>query len=76
MKGRQSAIDDPDQHVLEVVYTSNDGKMAGCAVWEQTKAMTDEDWERARKEAPGVYTYRRGMIYRPNSTSRSTSLNV
>ena len=43
VKGRQSAIDDPDQYVLKVVDTGNDDKMAGCAVWGHTKAMTDED---------------------------------
>lgn len=54
-KGRQSAIDDPDQHVLKVVDTDNHDKMAGCAVWQHTKEMTDEDWEQARNEQPDAY---------------------
>ena len=55
VKGRQKAIDDPNQYVLIVVDTDNNDKMAGCAVWEYTKAMTDEDWERAGKQAPSAY---------------------
>ena len=42
VKGRQKAIDDPNQYVLKVVDTDDNDKMAGCAVWEYTKAMTDE----------------------------------
>ena len=52
---RQKAIDDPDKYVLKVVDTDNNDKMAGCAVWEYTKAMADEDWERAKKEALSAY---------------------
>lgn len=52
---RQKAVDDPDKHVLKVVDTDNNDKIAGCAVWEYTKAMTDEDWDRAGKEAPSAY---------------------
>ena len=55
IKARQKAVDDPDQYVLKVVDTDNNDKMAGCAVWEYTKAMTDEDWERAKEEAPRAY---------------------
>lgn len=55
VEGRQKAVDDPNKYVLKVVDTDNNDKMAGCAVWEYTKAMTDEDWERAGKEAPGAY---------------------
>lgn len=62
VEGRQLAIDDPDQHVLKVVDTDNNDKMAGCAVWEHTKAMTDEDWERAREEAPSAYPEARHEI--------------
>lgn len=54
-KKRQSAIDDSDQHALKVVDTDNNDKMAGCAVWQHTKEMTDEDWEQARKEEPHAY---------------------
>lgn len=53
--GRQKAVDDPDKYVLKVVDTENNDKMAGCAVWEYTKTMTDEDWERAMEEAPDEY---------------------
>lgn len=51
----QKAVDDPDRYVLKVVDTDNNDKMAGCAVWKYTKAMTDEDWERAKQEAPKAY---------------------
>ena len=51
LERRQKAVDDPDQYILKVVDTDNNDKMAGCAVWEYTKAMTEEDWERARKGA-------------------------
>ncbi len=62
VKGRQKAIDDPNQYVLKIVDTDNNDKMAGCAVWEYTKAMTDEDWERAREEAPSRYPEARNDI--------------
>ena len=52
---RQKAVDDPDKYAFKVVDTDNNDKMAGFAVWEYTKAMTDEDWERAREEAPKAY---------------------
>ena len=52
---RQKAVDDPDKYVLKVVDTDNNDKMAGCAVWEYTKAVTDEDWERAKQEALSAY---------------------
>ena len=55
VEGRQKAVDDPDKYALKVVDTDNNDKMAGCAVWEYTKAMTDEDWERAKEEAPKAY---------------------
>ena len=55
VRGRQKAVDDPDKYALKVVDTDNHDKMAGCAVWEYTKAMTDEDWERAKEEAPKAY---------------------
>lgn len=55
VKGRQKAIDDPNQYALKVVDTDNNDKMAGCALWEYTKAMTDEDWERAGKEVLSAY---------------------
>ena len=55
VEGRQKAVDDPDKYLLKVVDTDNSDKMAGCAVWEYTKAMTDEDWERARNEALSEY---------------------
>lgn len=55
VRERQQAIDDPDKYTLKVVDTDNNDKMAGCAVWEYTKAMTDEDWERAKEEAPKAY---------------------
>ena len=52
---RQHAVDDPEKYAVKVVDTDNNDKMAGCAIWELTKAMTDEDWERAKEEAPKVY---------------------
>ena len=52
---RQEAVDDPDKYALKVVDTDNDDKMAGCAVWVYRKAMTDEDWERAKEKAPNVF---------------------
>lgn len=55
VKSRQKAIDDPDNYALKIVDTDNNDKMAGCAVWEYTKAMSDEDWARARKEALNAY---------------------
>ena len=61
-KGRLSAIDDPDQYALKIVDTDNNDKMAGCAVWEHTKEMTDEDWEQARKEQPHAYPEARNDI--------------
>ena len=59
---RQNAVDDPDKYALKVVDTDNNDKMAGCAVWEYTKAMTDEDWERAREEALKAYPEKRHDI--------------
>ena len=55
VEGRQKAVDDPDKYALKVIDNDNNDKMAGCAVWEYTKAMTDEDWERAKEEAPKAY---------------------
>ena len=52
---RQKAVDDPDKYAFKVIDTDNNDKMAGCAVWEYTEAMTDEDWERAKEEAPKAY---------------------
>lgn len=52
---RQRAIDDSNQYLLKVVDTDNNDKMAGCAVWECTKAMTNEDWERSKRDAPNAY---------------------
>ncbi len=52
VKERRDAVTDPDKYALKVVDTDNNDKMAGCAIWEYTKAMTDEDWERERKETP------------------------
>ena len=52
---RQEAVDNPEKYAFKVVDTDNNDKMAGCAVWEYTKAMTDEDWERAKEEAPKAY---------------------
>ena len=54
VRERQKGVDDPDKYALKVVDTDNNDKMAGCAFWEYGKAMTDEDWERA-KEAPKAY---------------------
>ena len=51
----QNDVDDPEKYALKVVDTDNNDKMAGCAVWEYTKAMTDEEWERAKEEAPKGY---------------------
>ena len=55
VEDRQKAVDDPDQFMLKVVDTDNNDRMAGCAVWKYTKAMTDEDWERELEEAPSRY---------------------
>lgn len=55
VQGRQRAVDDPNQYLLKVVDTDNNDKMAGCAVWEYTKAMTDQDWERSKREAPNLF---------------------
>ena len=52
VKERRDAVADPDKYALKVVDTDNNDKMVGCAIWEYTKAMTDEDWERERKETP------------------------
>lgn len=52
---RQKAVDNPEKYAFKVIDTDNNHKMAGCAVWEYTKAMTDEDWERAKEEAPKAY---------------------
>ena len=62
---RREAVDDPDKYVLKVVDTDNNDKMAGCAVWEHTKAMTDEDWERVINEAPKAYPEARHDIVDP-----------
>ena len=52
VKERRDAVTDPEKYALKVVDTDNNDKMAGCAIWEYTKAMTDEDWERERKGTP------------------------
>lgn len=62
---RQKAIDDPDKYVLKVVDTDNNDRMAGCAVWEYTKSMTDEDWEQAKKEVLSTYSEARMDILGP-----------
>lgn len=55
VKERQKAVDDPNHYVLKVVDTENGDKMAGCAVWEYTKEMTEEDWVRSKEAAPDKY---------------------
>ena len=62
---RQKAVDDPDKYALKVVDTDNNDKMAGCAVWEYRKAMTEEDWERAKEEALKAYPEARRDIVDP-----------
>ena len=62
---RQKAVDDPDKYALKVVDTDNNDKMAGCAIWEYTKAMTDEDWEREKEEALKAYPEARHDIVDP-----------
>ena len=52
---RQKAVDDPDKYAFKVVDTDNDDRMAGCAVWAYTEARTNEDWDRAREEAPSEF---------------------
>lgn len=52
---RQMVVDDPNHYALKVVDTDNNDTMAGCAIWEYTLAMTDEDWEREKNEAPKGY---------------------
>ena len=61
----QKAIDDPDKYALKVVDTDNNDRMAGCAVWAHTKARTDEDWDRAREEAPSAFADARMDILEP-----------
>ena len=48
----QKAVDDPDKYILKVVDTDNNDMMAGCAVWQYTKARSDADWDREREEGP------------------------
>ena len=52
VKERQKAVDDPDKYALKVVDTDNNDLMAGCAVWEYTKARSDADWDREKEEGP------------------------
>ena len=52
---RQKAVDDPDKYAFKVVDTDNDDRMVGCAIWAYTKARTDEDWDRAKEEAPSAF---------------------
>ena len=54
VEGHQKAVDDPDKYSLKVVDTDNHDKMAECAVLEYTKAMTDEEWERSKKDTTGA----------------------
>ncbi len=51
---RVNAVDDPDKYPLKVVDTDT-GEVVACAVWEYTKPMTDEDWDREREEALKSY---------------------
>ena len=62
---RQKAVEDPDKYALKVVDTDNNDRMAGCAVWAYTEAMTDEDWDRAREEAPSAFPDARMDILGP-----------
>ena len=61
----QKAIDDPDKHALKIVDTDNNDRMAGCAFWAYTKARTDEDWDRAKEEAPSGFPDARMDILAP-----------
>ena len=61
----QKAVDDPDKYALKVVDTANNDKLAGCAAWAYTKAMTDEDWDRSKEEAPSAYPDTRMDILGP-----------
>ena len=74
---RQKAIDDANKHVLKVVDTDNNDRMAGFAAWEYTKAMTDEDWKRAKEEAQDAYPEARhdildDFIFREQDAKRRT----
>ena len=48
----KKAIDDPDKYILKVVDTDKNDMMAGCAVWQYTKAKSEADWDREREEGP------------------------
>lgn len=45
-----SAVSDPTKHGMKVIDTDNDGIIVACATWQETKAMTEEDWEREKEE--------------------------
>ena len=48
------ALQDPSKYAMKVVNTDT-GEMAACAVWQHTKSMTDEDWDREREIATDAY---------------------
>ena len=55
VKQCQKAVDDPEKYALKVVDTENSDAMAGCAVWEYTKARSDVDWDRKREEGADAF---------------------
>lgn len=54
VESRSSAVDDPDKYPLKIVDTET-SEMAACAVWEYTKPMGEEDWDRQKEKALTAY---------------------
>ena len=48
------AVEDPTKHIFKVIDTET-GEMAACAIWQETKAMGEEDWAREREGAMDPY---------------------
>lgn len=61
IQSRMKALDDPDKHALKVIDTET-GEIAGTAIWEHTKAMSDDDWDRERDGAMDDYPEARKEI--------------
>lgn len=54
-RSRVKSVDESDHYPLKIVDTDNGDRIAACAVWAYTKAMSDDDWDRARDEALSAY---------------------
>ena len=54
VRSQVEAVTDPDKYPIKVINTDS-GEMAACAMWEHTKAMSEEDWKWSMEKAMEAY---------------------